>query len=106
MTNQTPVFPPPLPKRLPKSARSPSIHDGLAISAFIMAWLFPPIGFILGCVSLADAHRHDRNESGLAVAAIAFSIILTLAGVIVAVISLRSSGAPPCDTSNPAWPNC
>jgi hypothetical protein len=82
------------------------VHDGLAVTSFVIAFLFPPIGFILGWVSISAAHRDGRRASGLAEAAMMVGALATLIAVI-AIIALAHSAAPaPCDLSNPAYPYC
>lgn len=83
-----------------------SVHDGLAIAAFITAWLAPFIGLILGWVSVSAAHQARRRASGLAVAAVVIGALFTLAGIIAAIVLVAHLGSPPCDLSNPAYPNC
>jgi hypothetical protein len=88
--------------------RAPSVHDGLAVTSFVIAFLFPPIGFILGWVSIASAHRDGRRASGLAEAAMTVGALATLIAVI-AIIALAHAAATapaPCDLSNPAYPYC
>lgn len=50
--------------------------DGLAVLAILFAFLFPPLGFILGFVALARTGRRSRVRGrGLAKAAIVISLI-------------------------------
>jgi ABC-type Fe3+ transport system permease subunit len=75
-----------------KLQRMPSIHDGLAITAFILAWFMPLLGFILGCVSIGSAHRDGRNASGLAIAG---AVIGGLATVIIVIVIIAILGSQP-----------
>lgn len=87
--------------------RSPSVHDGLAIAAFILIWFASPIGFILGCVSISAAHRDGRNASGLAVAAVVLGVLFTVVIIIVIAVAVHAASTPPpCDATNPAFPYC
>ena len=66
----------------------PSVHDGLAITAFITAWFVPFIGLILGWVSVTSAHQRSRHASGLALAAVGIG----MAGTLVWVLTLIALG--------------
>lgn len=90
-------------------ARRPSVHNGLAITAFIMTWIFPPLGVILGMVSVGEAHRDGRYASGLAVAAIILGLLFILIYVIIiaSIVSAADQNSlTACTQLNPAWPNC
>jgi hypothetical protein len=63
----------------------PSMHDGLAIAAFITVWFMPLVGFILGQVSNSTARREGRRNSGLAVAATWLGAIGTAIWVLFAI---------------------
>lgn len=84
----------------------PPIHDGLAIAAFVTAWFMPPVGFILGCVSVSTSRSQGRKASGLAAAAITLSCIFALIIIIVVAVAVHKSQQLPCDLNNPNWPNC
>lgn len=77
--------------RVRLSRRGASVHDGLAITAFIVAWLVPFIGFILGWVSVTSAHKVNHRASGLAVAAVALGALAVIVWVIAISVLL---GAP------------
>jgi hypothetical protein len=92
----------------PRKSLSPSEHDGLAITSFILAFVIPFLGLILGCVSIHSAYRDGREASGLAIASVFIGAIFTIVAIIAVIAIAHSAGtAPPaCDTSNPAWPYC
>lgn len=92
---------PPRPAQPPPRLLAPSRHDGLAVTAFVAAFVFPLIGAILGPVSIASAHRDGRQASGLAVAGTVISL-LALAAVVIVIISLASSAPDPTQQ----WLNC
>ena len=71
--------------------RRPSVHDGLAITAFALAWLVPLVGFILGWVSVASAHRAGRRASGLAVAALVVGGIATVIITVVVIVAVAAA---------------
>jgi hypothetical protein len=77
----------------------------VALSAFILAWFFPPLGFILGCVSIVSDHHDGRKESGLATAAMIISALLVIAYVIL-IVNITKTPALPCDLNNPNYPAC
>lgn len=87
---------------------APSVHDGLAVTSFVFAFFFPPLGFILGWVSVYTAHRDGHRASGLAAWAVALSVVFALIAVIVVAgaVSAVHSAPPACDLSNPAYPYC
>jgi heme/copper-type cytochrome/quinol oxidase subunit 2 len=98
---EDPIRPPVTPQQ------APSVHDGLAITSFVLAFIMPVLGFTLGCVSLSTARRDHRQASGLAVAAITLSVIFALIAVItVIVVVAHGTAAPACDPTNPTWPYC
>jgi fatty acid desaturase len=83
----------------------PRVHSNVALSAFILAWFFPPLGFILGWVSIISDRNDGRKESALAVAAMVLSVLFTVA-VIWAIIVATKSAPVPCDLTNPNYPAC
>lgn len=84
-----------------------SSNNGLAIAGFILAWLLPLIGAILGMASISEAHGRGQRASGLAVAAVWLGFIFSAAIVIGAVVLVTHHGAAPaCDYTNPNWPDC
>lgn len=101
-------------RRPPPPKRSPSIHNGLAIVAFLASFFVPPIGVILGCVSVNEAHKSNRHESGLAVWAIILGILGTVIYIIVIAVAIHSAdqaanqlnNLQSCNVNNPAWPYC
>lgn len=52
--------------------------NGFAIAGFILAFLFPPVGFILSIVALIRMGRHGGRGRGLAIAGIVISILMML----------------------------
>jgi CHASE2 domain-containing sensor protein len=83
----------------------PRVHSNVALAAFILAWFFPPLGFILGWVSIVSDHNDGRKESGLAVAAMILSVLIVI-GYILFFTNAFNTPAPPCDLSNPNYPVC
>jgi hypothetical protein len=95
----------------PANQRGPAVHNGLAIAAFITVWVAPFIGFILGCVSVNEAHKNNRSASALAGWAVALGGAFTiLCIVIIAVLVHDASQAANvsnvCTQANPNWPYC
>jgi peptidyl-prolyl cis-trans isomerase B (cyclophilin B) len=71
------------------NAGAPAVHDATAITAIIFAFLFAPLGIILGAAHISAARRAGRAASGLAVAGlITGSLITALAvtGVLIGVL--------------------
>jgi hypothetical protein len=90
----------------PRPARQRPVHNGLAIAAFLVTFFVPPLGFILGCVSISEAHSSNRNASGLATWAVALGVLFTAITIIVVAVAVHSASAPVCDQFNPNWPYC
>lgn len=65
--------------------RLPSRATGIDVTAFILAFLIPLIGAIIGMVAIADAHKQGRQASGLAVAAVVIGWVAVLIVVIVVI---------------------
>ncbi len=99
------------PSYSPPPGKNQSVHDGLAITCFILAFFAPLLGLILGFVSVSTAHRDNRRGSGLAVAAIIIGALGTI-GIIIIVIAITAASSrtgmvpAPCDYTNPAYPYC
>lgn len=73
-----------------KASRAPSVHTGLAITSFILAFFIPVVPFILGWVDIAAAHKAGRRASGLAEAAMFVNALaLVLFIVLVAVLAAQ-----------------
>ena len=68
-----------------KGARAPSKHDALAITAFVSAFLLPPLALLLGPVSIVNAHRDGREASWMAIAATALGALFAATWVAVAI---------------------
>src|SRR6202041_1720607 len=66
---------------------APSVHDGLAVTAFVLAFFCPPLGVILGWVSISAANRDGRRSSGLAQAGLTIGLLLTVV-LVIAVIAV------------------
>jgi hypothetical protein len=65
----------------------------LAIVAFILAFLMPIVGLILGIIALVQLNSNPGEKGkGLAIAAIIISIVLPLAVVVFFILSLASFG--------------
>lgn len=57
---------------------------GLAIAAFVLAFVVPPVGAILGIVALVKL-RKNGGKQGLAIAAIVLGALFTIGWIIFAV---------------------
>jgi hypothetical protein len=93
---------PPVPVRV---ELLPRIHSNVALAAFILAWFFPPLGFILGWVSIVSDGNDGRYASGLAKAAMLISALVVI-GYIILIVQLTKTPALPCDLNNPNYPAC
>lgn len=80
----------------PVPQRQPSQNTGLDITAFVLAFFFPLIGFILGWVAVSSAHKGGRKAAGLSVAAM---IIGGVASLIIVVV-LIAIGISAADATN------
>ena len=69
---------------------------GLDITAFILAWFLPLLGFILGLVGVSEAHKQGRDASGLSIWAAIIGGVATLT-VIIVIIAVASSHPSPVD---------
>jgi hypothetical protein len=67
-----------------------------------VALIAPPIGFILGAVSVTTAHRDGRNASGLAVAGV---ILGGLATIIILIVIVKIAGSAASDPTQ-QYINC
>lgn len=72
----------------PPAARAP--RERLAVPAFVLAWLLAPLGAVLGVIATVRARRSRRRGAGLAVAAIAVGLVVS---VVVPTLVLPSSSA-------------
>lgn len=75
--------------------RGPSRHDGLPVTAFVLAWVMPPVGLILGWVSIAAAHRENRRASGLGIAGTVIGAVVTVAVTAVIIAALAAAAHHP-----------
>lgn len=64
-------------KKSSSAVSSPKINN-LAIAGFVLAFFLPPIGFILAAVSLWQVTSRRQKGTGLAIAALIISSLLTL----------------------------
>lgn len=80
--------------------RGPSVHDGLSITGFVLAFVLPLIGFILSWVAIAAAHRDGRRTSGLAVAGLVIGGLICL--VVVVIVAVAANQPDPTQQ----WINC
>lgn len=85
-----------------KDSLRPSVHDGLSITGFILAWFIPLIGFILSWVAISTAHRDGRKASGLATAGVILGGLFTLIIVIVIIVAVSSATKDPTQQ----WIDC
>jgi hypothetical protein len=53
-------------------------YNVLSIIGFILAFLIPPVGFILGIIALSQIKKSNEKGRGLAIAAIVIGVILFL----------------------------
>lgn len=53
-------------------------RDGLAVPAFVLAWLVAPVGVVLGVVAALRARRTGRRGVGLAVAAVVVGLAVSI----------------------------
>jgi hypothetical protein len=83
--------------------RGISRAGGIDVTAFILAFLIPVLGVILGVVAVFEAHKAGRRASGLAVAAIAIGGVLVMIITIIAlsVISVHTGPDP-----TQLWQSC
>lgn len=65
---------------------------GLTIAAFVLAFLVPIVGAILGIVALVKA-RKNGGPQGLAIAAIILGVLFTIGWIIATVMMLGLVGA-------------
>ena len=54
----------------------------LSITAFVFSFLFAPVGFILGIIAVVKAKDDPQALKGLAIAAIAIGVVLTMVTVL------------------------
>lgn len=71
--------------------KAPAVSNGLAISAFILAFFVPPAAIVLGHVSRGEARRADRQPSGLATAGLVLGYIFTVLAVLAVVIVVAAA---------------
>jgi len=90
---------PPVPQQ-----RQPSRNTGLDITAFVLSFFFPFIGFILGWVAISSAHRENRRAAGLSVAAMWIGGIATVV-IIVVVIAIAVAAANDANSTQ-TYMNC
>ncbi len=60
--------------------------NGLAVAAFVLAFVFFPVGFVLGIVALSQIRRTGEDGRGLAIGAVVVSSVVGL--LVVALIGL------------------
>jgi len=88
------------PPRPPSGLRPKADADGPAIAGFIMAFIIPVAGFILGAVSQNQAKRRGLRQSGLATAAMvlgaAFTVIEVLAVIVIIAAAHKTGGYDAC----------
>jgi uncharacterized membrane protein len=90
------LSPPPVqPSRPPRPARLPSITNGIDVTAFILAFLLPLVGAIIGMVAISEAHKQGRQASGLAVAGVVIGWVAVAAVVIVVIAVVASQPSAP-----------
>lgn len=62
--------------------------NGMAIAALVSSFVFPPLGIVLGHVSLSQLKKSDEDGKGLAVAGLAIGYVVTALAVVVIVASV------------------
>ncbi len=70
----------------PQSQPRPAGTSGLAITALVLAFLFPIIGLILGYVARSQIKKTGEQGDGLAIAAIVIGWVFTALVVILIAI--------------------
>lgn len=71
----------------PYAQRTPGTN-GLAIASLICAFLVPPLGIILGHISLSQIRRSGEEGRGVAIAGLAIGYALTALGLVVVVLMI------------------
>jgi peptidyl-prolyl cis-trans isomerase B (cyclophilin B) len=69
-------------------AALPPVHDGAAIAAIICAFVFAPLGIMLGIAHIGAARRAGRARSGLATAAVIVGSTITALAVAVMLMAI------------------
>jgi uncharacterized protein YggT (Ycf19 family) len=71
--------------------RVPSQATGIDVTAFVLAFLLPLIGMILGIVAISQAHKQGRQASGLAIAGVVIGALGSIVWLIVIIVAASSS---------------
>lgn len=69
---------------------TPALNNGLAITAFVAAFVFPPAAVVLGHVSHHEAKVAGRQPSGLATAGLVLGYIFIALGILLAIVLVAS----------------
>lgn len=67
-------------------------YNVLSILGFIFAFLFPPVGFILGIIALSQIKKTNEKGKGLAIAAIVFGAIFFLLLILIVFVGIAWIG--------------
>ncbi|MEU5693699.1 DUF4190 domain-containing protein [Actinosynnema sp. NPDC020468] len=70
-------YPPPMP---------PRGTNGLAIASLILAFVFAPVGIVLGIMARNQIRRTGEDGMGLATAGMILSIVFTAIGIIAVIL--------------------
>lgn len=75
--------------------RQPSRSEGIDVTAFVLSFFLPLIGFILGWVGISQAHKQNRKAAGLSIAAMVIGGFATfiITWIIIAAVAAAGSGA-------------
>lgn len=63
-------------------------YNGMAIAAFILLFIFPPLGIAFGIIATKQIRRSGERGNGLALFSIIFGAVVTFMGLVVVVISI------------------
>jgi hypothetical protein len=86
-------FPPPLGYE-PQPSRSSDRTNGTAVAAMVFAFVFWPVGIILGHVARSSVRKTGEKGGGLALAALIISYVWGGVVVAIIVIAVAASNSP------------
>ena len=59
-------------------------YNGMAIAAFVLLFIFPPLGIVFGIIAAKQIQQSGERGSGLALFSIILGAVLTFIGIVVA----------------------